>query len=474
LAAIFYAFLTFPKTTAGENRLTKMVLPCWVARGAEAMMRFPWIRRFLGDRRANVAIIFGILSPVLIGGAALGFETSYWYVGQRNLQNAADAAVLAAATNASSNYDTEASAVAAQYGYTNGTNNVTVTSSNAATCPTGTTGTCYSVTISEKVQLYMMQVVGYQGNTTVGGAPGVTLAATAIAVQGTQPRNYCLLALGTVGTALLGNGSPKANFSGCSVMSDANATCHGGDLLADYGDAHLTSNNCGVVPESNIPLVSDPYSGLASNIPNNTCSSYPQEPSKHNDPALPSSNLWTGSKSLSGNVQVCGDLQLTGNVTIDAPSNAVLVIENGQLDTNGYTIQTTSGSGVTIVFSGTANSGSTHGPTGGGTLDIAAPTTGNWKGVALYQDPNLTDGVDLSAAGNSPTWDITGLVYLPNSAVTFSGAVNKSSNGSSCFAMVVKDITINGTADIWAHGGCAGAGLTMPTGQAPGRGQLVL
>jgi hypothetical protein len=57
--------------------------------------------------------------------------------------------------------------------------------------------------------------------------------------------------------------------------------------------------------------------------------------------------------------------------------------------------------------------------------------------------------------------------------VTFSGIVNKSSNGSSCFAMVASNITINGTGAIVAHGGCAAAGLAMPAGQVPGRGQLV-
>jgi hypothetical protein len=107
-------------------------------------------------------------------------------------------------------------------------------------------------------------------------------------------------------------------------------------------------------------------------------------------------------------------------------------------------------------------------------LDISAPTTGAWKGVAIYQDPSLTSGIDVSAAGNSPTWDITGLVYLPHASVTFSGAVNKASNGQSCFALVVDNVTINGTGSILANGQCAAAGLALPTGNVPGRGQLVL
>jgi len=170
---------------------------------------------------------------------------------------------------------------------------------------------------------------------------------------------------------------------------------------------------------------------------------------------------------------MCGDVQMTGNVTLTtAAAGAVLIVENGQLDTNGFTLQTTGGSGLTMLFSGSSGS-YTHAPTGGGTLDFAAPTSGTWSGVALYQDPSLVTGVNISAAGNSPTWKITGLVYLPHSSVTLSGAVNKSSNGKSCFVMVMDDITINGTGDILEHGGCAAAGLNMPTASVPSGGKLV-
>jgi Flp pilus assembly protein TadG len=430
--------------------------------------------RLRRDRRGNVAMMFAIMAPVLIGGLGMGMESAYWYYDQRNLQNASDAAAIAAAGDATVNYAAVAGAVAGTYGYTNGANGVTVTSTNAAPCPAGG-NTCYRVSITGKQQLFLLPLVGFTGDTTVsGGQPAQTLRASATATGANTARNYCLLALNTIGTSILGNGVPNANFAGCNVMSNAGSTCHGHNMGADYGDAHLTDNGCGVIQESNVPIVPDPYVGLASNIPANTCGgSYPQEPGKKG-PALPASNLWTGTKNLPANVQVCGDLQLTGNVTINAPSGAVLVIENGQLDTNGYTIQTASGSSVTVIFSGDNTNGYTHAPTGGGTFDIQAPTTGVWSGVALYQDPSLTNGVDISAAGNSPTWDITGLVYLPHSNVTFSGAVNKSSNGSSCFVMVVADITINGTGAIFSHGGCAAAGLAMPAGQIPGRGQLVL
>lgn len=432
---------------------------------AQAFARWPH------DTGANIAIMFGLLAPVMVAGIGLGTETMNWYRVQRDLQNAADEAAIAAATNGTSSYNAEALATTANYGYANGSSNVTVTASNAAVCP-ASGHTCYSVTVTKKVPLYFPQVIGYTGNATIGSAPALSLSATAIAMQGTTPRNYCLLSLSTTGTGILANGVPDADLSGCNIMSDSNATCHGHNTQADIGDAVGTNDGCGVIENSNMPAVSDPYSHLASNIPANTCTSYPQE-GKHGG-GLPASNQLYGTYSWSGNNEFCGDIQLTANVTINAPSGAVMIIENGQLDTNGYTFQTSSGSYLTVIFSGTTSGSYTHAPTGGGTLSFQGPTSGTWSGVAIYDDPSIKTGTDVTAAGNSPSWSITGLVYEPNANDTFSGAVNKFATGASCFVLVVNTVTINGTGSILEHDGCPAAGLAMPTSQLPGRGQLVI
>jgi hypothetical protein len=81
--------------------------------------------------------------------------------------------------------------------------------------------------------------------------------------------------------------------------------------------------------------------------------------------------------------------------------------------------------------------------------------------VAIYQDQSLTSGVDIANAGIGPTWNITGIVYLPNSNVTISGAINKSATNN-CFGLVVNTITISGTGDIVDQGNCAGTGVTLP------------
>ena len=395
------------------------------------------------------------------------------------MQNATDSAAMAAASNGGANYDVEAKAVAANYGFVDGTNNVTVTASNTAACPSGGAN-CYSVTISSVVPLYLSQVIGYRGDTTVNGSDEKTLSSSAVAQQTTIQQPLCMLALNQSGQSLRTNGAPNSNFTGCSVMSNSTSTCNGSTLNAVYGLAHGTNNGCGNIQQSNVPLVADPYYSLHSSIPSNTCSSYPQEAKQ--------GSSWSGGTSLSGtqnysgNVQFCGDIQLTGDVVINTPDNvtgATIVIENGQLDLNGHTFRTSSGSAVNIVFSGTSGNYS-HYPTdtaSGGVLNIEAPSGGDFPGVAIYQDPLLTSGLGLTYKGNNPTWDITGLVYLPNANVQISGDVGQSQYGADCFVMVAGSVLVNGTSNFYAQSpngvGCKQAGLKMPTATIAGRAKLV-
>jgi len=461
---------------------------------------FRRLRDLHRDRRGNVTVMMGFLLPPLIGTLGLGYEVANWYLITRSMQNAADSAAVAAATNGTSTYATEASAVAAQYGFTNNINNVTVAASNTAACPAGG-NTCYSVKITRTVPLFLSQVIGYPGNVThtVTDAQQQTitvydqqqkLTSTATASQSAIQVPLCLLALGKTGAQdIVTNGNPHANMSNCSVMANTSATCNGSNLNAPYGLAHGRDNGCGVVQVSGVPQVSDPYASLAGNIPSNALSScgtgpgaFPQEDQHGNGGTQWSTWPPPSAHSLGNNTWVvCGDQQLGADVTVNTPSGAVLIVENGELDLNGKTLQTASGSGLSLVFSGT-NGVSAHNfpadTSGGshGTLDIAAPTTGTWAGMAIYQDPTLTSGVDITSAGGGPTWKISGAVYFPNSNVTISGSIDKATNGSNCFVMVMDQVTINGTGDILSgdtSAGCHAAGLNTPSASVPTRGQLV-
>src|SRR5258708_11242561 len=230
--------------------------------------------------------MMGFLLIPLVGALGVGFEVSNWYLIARGMQNAADAAAIAAANNAGSNYDVEAKAVAAQYGFVNGTNNISIAVSNTAACPSGG-NTCYSVTISGFMPLLLSQVVGYKGDATLNGAAAKQLGSSAIAGHPGTPTSFCLLALGPQGIRT--NGAPKANMN-CNVMSNSGATCNGHNLGAPIGAAYNTNNGCGVISYSNVPAATDIYAALASKIPADSChGSYSPNPGD-DAPSLSGSN----------------------------------------------------------------------------------------------------------------------------------------------------------------------------------------
>ena len=143
-------------------------------------------------------MVVGFALPVFLAALALGFELGGWYMIRQSMQNAADSAAVAAASNGSANYATEAKAVTATYGFVHGVDQVSVTATDAAVCPGGGS-TCYSVTITKDMPLYLSRLVGFSGSTTVNGTRMQSLTSAATAIQSTVERPYCVVALAGLG-----------------------------------------------------------------------------------------------------------------------------------------------------------------------------------------------------------------------------------------------------------------------------------
>ena len=227
---------------------------------------------FVRDRSGNVAVITALALPALIGATGLSAEVSYWYLTQRSMQNAADSAAIAAATNGTANYAVEAKAAAARYGFVDGLNNITVTASNTATCPSGGAN-CYSATVTGYVPVFLSQVIGYKGTTALRHAADETQC-------------DCCGASRPDAAGILHSGAwdqrhrfrherrSEGGIEGLQHHVEAGARCNGNNLGADYGDAAGTNDGCGMVQRSNVPPLADPYAGLRSNIPADPCGRY--------------------------------------------------------------------------------------------------------------------------------------------------------------------------------------------------------
>jgi Flp pilus assembly protein TadG len=434
----------------------------------------------LRDRRGAVSPLLALWLIPLIGILAFATETSSWFYMQRAAQNAADSAAMAAAINNcttalpcyttghSTTYDNEAKAVAARNGFDDAAADVVVTSSNAATCPATGVANCYRVTITKTVPVTLLRAVGF-----VGTSRNVT--ATAFASPAGGARTYCVLAMGTSGVTI-SNNSPNIPPAFCHMMTNSTAnpatSCNGNKQVADIIDAVGDPGpTCAPNHNAGVPAaVTTTYSSKAASIPSAAT-------------ACPG-GFATG-RTISGAVvlgtnepPVCGPLTVSADATISTPSGGtVLYIYNGNLNLHpqpqpNTNLTTLAGSGLALVFTGN-QAGANHIVDFGGTsvLDIAAPTTGTWAGMAIYQDASAngpTTGIDFGispATGGNPAWKVTGLIYAPKANVTLSGGVIKSTAGQACFSLVSKTFTASGNYSIYSdsQSNCAGAGLSPPS-----------
>ena len=427
--------------------------------------------RFHNDTRANVVAVVALSLVPLIGALALGSEAASWNVTNRGMQNAADSAAVAAATagyTGNTAYAAEGYTVAARYGFTgtDHTSSCTTLSAdcvsvlNGQTCPDATTG-CYKVTINQPQALLLTQVlslVGFNGDTTVGAttARAVAISASAMAEIQQTIAPACLIAL-TGGVTI--NGGSHGNIGGCNIASATDATCNGSNASINAGQIiYVTNNkNAGCQPASKQASVVDPYAsspGTSTTVPSG-CTSI--------------ASLTTASIAAGGCFKITGDLALTGTVTTSASMPTQIFVVNGNL-TGAGTLLTPGGTGlagktggVSLIFSGASGGDIFSGFTG--TLNMAAPTAGTYSGVSIVDKFTFSGKKAAVYAGNLPTWDLTGLVYLPNTDFTLSGAVSKATSGYNCFVLVTASLQFNGTADLVSNptSECSSAGLIPPS-----------
>jgi hypothetical protein len=463
---------------------------------------FRCLRRFFADQRGGASVMLVLMMIPMVGAMGMAVEGASFYFTGRAMQNAADSAALAAAQNTCDVSETchttgatkptfvqEAAAVATNYGFTTGGD--TTVSTKRAACPDAPTQPCYWVKITRVVPVNMLRIIGFRGDTVLssGAGRGQMIAALSVASPKANPSTLCLLSLAWGGSSTVAidtHGSPKADMGGCSIGTNGSARCTGSNgLNSDATLAVGTSSGCSASTsgdKSGQPVIADPYSALASNIPTRSCGSSPGV--KSDFPQTATSNPLSGALTLPSVQQYCGNVNLTGSTTITpATGGTVIVIWNGSLNIpSGMTLTGGSG-GVTIIFAGAPvsgpaiNPGPTYTLTGGGTIDVSSIRSGVWSGVAIYTDPSLTDAsgtVDYSAAGNSPTWKISGLIYVPHADIQFSGIVSKASNGLDCFGLVDDTFSSNGTTKILEfQTQCAQQGLIPPSGGNPIRQALV-
>src|SRR3990167_3761265 len=166
---------------------------------------------FAQDTRGNVAVLFALGLPLVIGGSALGIETTSWYFKYQAMQSAADAAAYAAAIedrsgSTESEILTVANLTVADNGFDLGAGTIQVT----RTAQNG--GGQVEVILRDEAPRYFSAF--FLKNE-------VKLSSRAVATYNSAA-SACLLALDpTAGAAAQFSGSSTLTLDGCSVMANS-------------------------------------------------------------------------------------------------------------------------------------------------------------------------------------------------------------------------------------------------------------
>lgn len=401
--------------------------------GMSNLHRMTRVRRFLRSREGNIAIITGLLLPVLVGFCALATETAFWYYRDRDIQGAADIAAFTATVvlrrgGDATEVETAATDSATANGWTAAIGTIDV--NTPPTSGTHQNNLSVEVLLVENQQRFFTKVFS-TGTVPINARSVGTYASAGPA---------CFLGLNeTEADTIEFWGNSTANFTACNVVSNSN---HEDDSFTVGGSANvtmpcgqaaggaaitatLTLTDCASMTEDAEPTP-DPYSTLGEPPIPGACS------------AMPVDGVF-----IAGQMRcTAGTQNLSGNVVF---SPGIHVLSGGTW--NFTATANVTGNGVMLFLTNGARLTSTGSPH----LDLTAMDSGDYAGMLIFSDRDNTSQVNqLSGDGTS---SLTGAIYMPTQEFRFSGNF---SGEDGCLQLVADKIQFTGNAtfatDCTEHG----------------------
>ena len=363
-----------------------------------------WIKR-LRDDRGQAVMLTTIGMSMLVASVGIATDTGVLFRAKRRLQVAADAAAIAGTLDYLYNGSPTSAVKAAgqassDNGFADGFNGVVVTATDPpADGPNAGNAAFLEAIVSEPVHTYFM---GFAGIKTV------TVKARAVAGVPTNG-DACIWVMAPSGPALHLQGSYDIEATGCGIYVNSNTsdafgdTGNGGHVNAKFLDvvgnsppAHETNPTPATV---NTAPRKSPWGNLSGPTPSNggcsTTDSTTTSITTSNTPTAP---------GLGGAICYTNAVSIGNGVTLGA---GTYMFENGVTINTGATV--TVNSGTLDIYGGTLNQLSNS------LLNIYAPTSGTYNGIAIMQPSNNTNELQVQFGSNNQTLD--GYIYAPGAEV---------------------------------------------------------
>ena len=372
----------------------------------------------------NILVLTSLTMMAILGFVGFANDVGVLYWNKRKIQAAADYAAIAGSTELNyalvdnSTVAAAAKAAAAQNGFTDGQDGVTITVNNGPTVgPHAGDSEYVEVIVQRKSPTFFLRI--FNDNF-------VTVSARA--VGGFGGGQGCVFALGSTGTDISVSGGASITSDKCQIFDNSSDP----KALTVSNGAELTAKQIGIVggysvsgsgivspsPVTGIIASTDPLAYLQPPIVSGACSAKisinGSSPTTLN-PGCYSSISWSGSGNLTFNP---GTYEFTGNVQLTGSGNL-------------------NGNGVTFYISPTGSISATN-----GVMNLTAPTSGTYNSILLYQDRSNSTNISFSGQGGST---LTGIFYAPTAALSFTGS---SSGTQYNISLVSKSVSLSGQATL--------------------------
>jgi hypothetical protein len=374
-------------------------------------------------------IIAALILPAALGFTALAVEGGLWFADQHQLRNMVDTAALAAGWARKDGADEmdEALAAIADMGYDEDLDEIFVISPPESGVYEGDEQAIEIIAV--RTRPVLMSALFLDGDDMDIEARSV------VRLEEAPGAPVCLLALRPTDQGYTSTGTSQAMLDNCGVhinsQSGGALTMTGGAIMgADFvhvGGTITTSGQPEIISddiETGVDVVPDPYgdiqfpgAGSCNHTNYSTTSSVTLDPGRY-----------------------CGGIQASSHANVHL-NPGTYIIDRGNFSFTGQT--TLTGTGVTIILSGSGTEWASASIAGGATVDLKAPTTGDYAGLVLMQNRLATSGsVDL-AGGSS--MNLHGAVYVPNRPVTYAGG---SEDFNGCTQIVAFSVTLVGNSEL--------------------------
>ncbi|HEV8678536.1 MAG TPA: hypothetical protein VGQ90_04105 [Stellaceae bacterium] len=414
------------------------------------------LARFRGDRGGATAVLLAVSLSGIAGFAALGSEGANWYLTQRRMQGAADAAASTAASALAAHaptaaLTTEAKSVSASFGFKNASGGTTVTVNYPPKSGNYQSSPAVEVIIAQPQKTLLSGLF-------LSTSP--TISARAVALADTNKAGpACVVALdpdnGPTVETVITSGSTALDFPGCSLYVNSpspvaltmngGATIHaaaayfvGDESPAGLTTVHGTFTKVDPMIDPFLNAVIPPYSGCDS-------TNY----------KLTGGSSATKNVGLSGTHVFCNGIALTGNSSLTLGAGT-FIIDGGLLSIGGGSrLTATNGTTIMLTTSNPSRDCATTKIDGGALVTLTAPTSGALSGIAIYQDRACTDLKVTNSLIGGATQNIVGAIYFPGEAVSYAG--NSPTGGAQCTQLIAWTIKFTGASTF--NNNCAGTGV---------------